>query len=839
MKSVQLPPELPALDRKFLSVTWPMIVIAALMLSLCIVSLSTLSSIRAFVNGEGMWSKAERQAIAELRQYASTGTPDHYQRFRAELAVNLGDHVTRLELQSRSPNYELAARGFIAGRNHPDDVPGMMRMFRLFRNSWILAPPIAAWTRADEWIAQLDQVGQQIHTAMQSDDAAPGRVEQLVAAAELIHQRVAPLEDEFSTSLGRTSRLVLELLSGFLALCSTLLVGIGAVISRNTIRRGERIANALRETQEQAFVAQARSHVTLESIADAVLCTNLAQQVTYMNGAAEQLTGWSAAEAETQSLATVLTILPEPNTFSVTAEISRILSGEQRTGSATGSLLQRRDGSTVPIHEHAAPICDSHGEVMGIVFVLRDITQERAFATQLQYQATHDALTGLANRREFERQLLLAIEDQERSGTEYSLLYLDLDQFKVINDTCGHAAGDELICQVSSAVRQRLRGGDLLARLGGDEFGALLAQCPPHAALIIAESIRRRISELRFLWKGKIFAVNASIGVLSLAESLPTVDHALSAADQACYLAKDNGRNRVQIYRPDDQEMCARHGEMRWVEKLHSALELDRFALFAQEIRPLANPNALGGSSEASHFEILIRMIDVDGALIAPMAFIPAAERYGLMPRLDRWVIANACRNLAEIRARRGTIPTCMINLSGGSVTDSGIVDFVRENLAKFALPGHSIGFEVTETAAIGNLARASELMNRLKEIGCPMALDDFGSGMSSFGYLRSLPIDYLKIDGDFVKDMATDAIDFAVVEAIHHIGRVMGIKTIAESVENEAILSALLLVGVDFAQGFHLGRPIPMLEVMSRPAADALPHAAALETSSVVALRR
>jgi diguanylate cyclase (GGDEF)-like protein/PAS domain S-box-containing protein len=802
MPFVPPPRESSALHRKLLSVTWPMMAIAALMLSLCIASLSTLSSIRAFVNGEGMWSKAERQAVAELRQFARTGSSDHYRRFRAELAVNLGDRAARLELQSHTPNYLRAAQGFIAGRNHPDDVAGMMRMFRLFRNSSIFAAPLAAWTEADEWIAKLDQAGEQMQSAMQSDGAGSDRVERLAGVAEFIHLGVAPLEDEFSASLGRTSRLVMGLLSGLLALCSVVLVGIGAIISRNMIRRGERIASALRESQEQVFAAQARSHVTLESIADAVLCTNLEQQVTYMNGAAEQLTGWTTTEAEQQPLSTVLNILPEADAFS-----------------AAGSLLQRRDGSTVPIHEHAAPICDSRGAVTGSVFVLRDMTQQRIFATQLQHQATHDALTGLTNRREFERQLRLVIEDQQRSGGDYALLYLDLDQFKVINDTCGHAAGDELICQVSTAVRQRLRGGDLLARLGGDEFGVLLMHCPTHAALKLAESIRHRVSELRFMWKGRIFAVNASIGVLSLAESLPTVDDALSAADQACYLAKDNGRNRVQIFHPDDQEMCARRGEMQWVEKINVALELDRFALFAQEIRPLSIPNTPGDNG-AARYEILIRMIDADGALISPMAFIPAAERYGLMPRIDRWVIANACRHLAQMRLRHGAIPICMINLSGASVTDAGLVDFVRANLAQFDLPARCVGFEMTETAAIANLARASELMSQLKEIGCPLALDDFGSGMSSFAYLRSLPVDYLKIDGEFVKDMATDVVDYAVVEAIHRIGRVMAIKTVAESVENEAILSALMLVGVDFAQGFHLGRPMPLLDALNRPAA-------------------
>jgi len=793
-----------------------MLAIVVLMLSMCVASLSLLSSIRAFVHGESMWSKAERQAIADLRDYARSGDPDDYARFRAELAVNLGDYAARLQLQSASPDYDLAAQGFIAGRNHVDDIPGMMRVFRWFRGSPLLAEPVSAWTQADEWIAKLEHIGVEIHTAIESKHAVPGALERLATEAELIHLQVAPLEDDYSTSLGRTSRLVYYLLSAILTLCSATLVGFGLIISHKTIRRSERLARELRIIEEQAFVAQARSHVTLASIADAVLCTNLANQVTYMNGAAEALTGWSSVEATQQPIHSVLHIVLEPNVFSITADIAEILSGEQRTGPATGSILKRRDGSTVAIHEHASPIRDSHGEVIGIVFVLRDITQERAFSTQLHYQATHDALTGLANRREFERRLQHAIDDRQRVGTNHALLYVDLDQFKVVNDTCGHAAGDQLLCQVSSAVKQRLRSGDMLARLGGDEFGILLARCAATDAMSLAELIRQRISEQRFPWKDKVFAINASIGVLCLTDHQATVDDAMSAADQACYLAKDNGRNRVQLYRPDDQEMRARHGEMQWVERINAALELDRFVLFAQEIRPLARWNS-DPAGQPPHLEILVRMLDANGALVSPMAFIPAAERYGLMPRIDRWVIAAACKTLAECRIRFGEIPTCMINLSGGSITDPGIVDFVRARLSQYSLPGHRVGFEMTETAAIGNLSRAAELMGQLKELGCPLSLDDFGSGMSSFGYLRNLPVEYLKIDGEFVKDMATDNIDYAVVEAIFHIGKVMGIKTVAESVENAETLSALKQIGVDFAQGYHLARPMPMIEAVDR----------------------
>ena len=816
----QSPTDSAATRRKLLTATWPLIVIAGLMLSLCVASLSTLSTIRAFVNGEGLWSKAEGQSIAELRYFAASGSPADYQRFRNEIAVPVGDRVARLELQSAAPDYVLAANSFIVARNHPDDVPGMMRLFRVFRHSWILARPIDAWTRADELILQLDEIGRQMHTLMESGSAAGGSVSQLLGEAEHIHRQVAPLEDEFSRSLGSTSRQVQRLLSLSLALCSIILVGMGAAISLKMIRRSERIALALRQAEEAAFVAQARSHVTLQSIADAVLCTNRACEVTYMNSAAEVLLGWPAAQAVGQPLATVLHMLPEPNTVSVTAEIAQILAGEQSTGPATGSQLRKRDGSTTSVHERAAPIRDSHGEVIGIVFVMRDITQERALAAQLLHQATHDALTGLANRREFEQQLGRAMVDQKSTGTDYALLYLDLDQFKVVNDTCGHAAGDELICQVSWAVKHELRAADVLARLGGDEFGILLANNAQAAALEVAESIRRRISELRFVWEGKVFSTNVSIGVLSLTESLATVGDALSAADQACYLAKDSGRNRVQFYRPDDQVMRARHGEMRWVERLNRAIELDQFALFAQEIRAVGS-TAVNANFEAPHFEILIRMIDSDGTLIAPMAFIPAAERYGLMPKIDRWVIAHACENLAALRERHGAIPTCMINLSGASVTDPGMADFVRSQLVQFALPAHSIGFELTETAAITNLASASQLMHRLKEIGCPMALDDFGSGMASFAYLRRLPVDYLKIDGEFVRDMTTDAVDYEIVEAIHNVGRVMGVKTVAESVENADILAALLLVGVDFAQGYHISRPTPMMDITYRRQRD------------------
>ncbi|MDB6156446.1 MAG: sensory box protein [Gammaproteobacteria bacterium] len=793
---------------------WPLLLTMTLMLLLSVASISTLSSLRAYVNGEGRWSKAEGQAIADLRRYSATGQEGDYQRFRSQLAVPLGDRMARLELQSANPDIALAARGFLAGRNDPADIPGMIRLFRLFRSSLIMAPSIRFWTNGDALIMQLALIGQRLHAEISASHPDSGYVESLLGAAEHVHVRVAPLEDGFSAALGSASRKVTSLLLIMLSLCSVALVFLGIAIVRGHLRRSERMTAALRASQELVYLEQERSHVTLGSIADAVISASPDRRITYMNSAAERLTLWSQEDAQQHSLADVLSMEPESQSRSVLERLESILAGRELSGPATGVMLHRRDGSQVVIHERAAPIRDCNGHTTGIVLVLRDITHERALAARLEYEATHDPLTGLTNRREFETLLNAAIQDQRTRGTHYALLYLDLDQFKVINDTCGHAAGDGLIRKVAWLINDQLPSGDVLARLGGDEFGALLRDMRCEEALALAESIRRRIAELRFEWEGRIFAVNSSIGVTVIDNTLAGVSDALSAADQACYLAKDSGRNRVQLYRPDDQRVQSRHGEMRWVERINAALDNDSFVLVAQEIRAIGTAATADRESPVHRFELLLRMTANDGTWIAPMAFIPAAERYGLMPRVDRWVIAQACRELAALRTQGRWLPVCMVNLSGASVSDPSLADYISGCLRKYDLPGPQIGFELTETAAIGDLASASQLMTRLRGLGSPIALDDFGSGMSSFSYLKALPIDFLKIDGAFVRDVSSDPVDRAVVEAIQRVGRVMSIQTIAECVEDEAALSALTEIGVDYAQGWHIARPALLTEI-------------------------
>jgi len=447
-----------------------------------------------------------------------------------------------------------------------------------------------------------------------------------------------------------------------------------------------------------------------------------------------------------------------------------------------------------------------------------DASELRELTERLEHQATHDSLTGLFNRRGFETQLAAAIEQRQVTGRDAALLYFDLDQIKVVNDSCGHAAGDELIRQVAWRVQRMAGESCTMGRLGGDEFALLLPGMVGESAVEFAEQMREQLSDQRFYWDGKTFAVSASIGVLPLDQNVPSVAEALSIADQACYMAKDNGRNRVQLYCPDDHELQQRRGELHWVERLQAALDCDGFELVAQEIKPLAY-QARAGNRKANvppkrRFELLLRMVGPDGQLVAPMAFIPAAERYGLMPRVDRWVIARACRELAALRDSGRPLPTCMINLSGTSASDPGLADYVAGCLQQNGLEGAHVGFELTETAAVGNLAACSTLMSRLRRLGCVIALDDFGTGMSSFSYLRNLPIDLLKIDRAFIRNVATDPIDHALVETIHRIGGIMGVRTVAEGVESEEVLAALALIGVDFAQGMHVRRPVPLVQI-------------------------
>ncbi len=570
------------------------------------------------------------------------------------------------------------------------------------------------------------------------------------------------------------------------------------VAIRTDITEHKRLEKAL-------FKEKERAQITLESIGDGVITTNARGLVDYMNPRAEMLAGVEFEDTRGHSLSAVLNVFDEATHKAIDAPIDACLKKGHRVVLPGQVVVNQFTGKEFAIEVTASPILDRDGAVVGVVIVFHDVTELRGLASKVSYQATHDALTGLINRREFERRLELLLESARNDGKDHALCYIDLDQFKIVNDTCGHVAGDELLRQLTTLLQAQVRERDTLARLGGDEFGVLLGDCQLKKAEAIAEELCRIVKEFRFVWQDKSFEIGASIGLVAIGQESGGMTDLLSAADAACYVAKDKGRNRVYVYQPDDEELVARHGEMQWVSRINHALDQDRFQLFFQPIVPLQ------GVDKGLHVEILLRMWGESGRLIFPMAFIPAAERFDLMPAIDRWVIRNVfsfCEN-----SGRDDV-TYAINLSGASLSDAGLMEFLREQFANYEVLPCNISFEITETAAISNLSEAIHFISELKMHGCRFALDDFGSGLSSFAYLKNLPVDYLKIDGGFIRGIIDNPIDCAMVESINHIGHVMEIKTIAEFVENDEIYKCVKDLGIDYAQGYNIAKPRPLTEL-------------------------
>ncbi len=483
----------------------------------------------------------------------------------------------------------------------------------------------------------------------------------------------------------------------------------------------------------------------------------------------------------------------------------------------------RPDGTTIVLNHRGHPIRNPAGAFCGYRGTGSDVTNAYQLSEQLAYQASHDTLTGLVNRNEFESRLCRALDSAHLGEAEHALCYLDLDQFKIVNDTCGHVAGDELLRQLAQVLRARVRNQDTLARLGGDEFGVLMERCPVEHAHSVADALRQSVEDFRFHWEGKVFAVGVSIGLVPVVQSSHDASSVLRAADTACYAAKDEGRNRVHVFHEKDSEVVRRQGEMRWVSRIQSALADDRFRIYAQRIQPIAAQH-----SDGKHYELLLRMVDNDGQLVLPGQFLPAAERYNAATRLDRWVV-TAARDWFQTHPKElASLGLCSINLSGQSLGDQRFLQFVMDQFSDGLLPPERFCFEVTETAAIGDLTRATAFINTLRRMGCQFSLDDFGSGLSSFAYLKTLAVDYLKIDGVFVRDIVTNSIDLAMVRSINEIGHVMGKKTVAEFVESAEILEKLREIGVDYAQGYHIAQATPLddyaLNRSASPSAQASP---------------
>jgi diguanylate cyclase (GGDEF)-like protein/PAS domain S-box-containing protein len=555
------------------------------------------------------------------------------------------------------------------------------------------------------------------------------------------------------------------------------------------------------------------AQITLESIGDGVITTGIAGKVDYLNPVAEQLTGWTNVEARGLPLSKVLVLMDETTGLAAVDPVKRCLEeGRSFRLSDHTVLIHRAEDRDFAVQVAISPVHDRERQCVGTVMVFHDVTEIRGIARRMSYQASHDSLTGLVNRQEFERRLRRLLENARSEARCHAMCYLDLDQFKIVNDTCGHIAGDELLRQLATALQNGVRENDTLGRLGGDEFGVLLEGCPLDRAISIAEGLRQIVQEFRFAWQDHVFEIGVCIGLVPINADSGSLTEVLSSADAACYLAKSGGRGRVHVYEPDATTVAQRHGEMQWVSRIGAALEEGRAQLYAQPTLPLSNK-----ARRREYSEILLRIYNEEGTLVPNAAFFPAAKRYNMMPTIDRWVIRKFCSLISEaqIPVHQG-LGIFAINLSGQSLSDESFLDFVVDQLRQSQVQPNNICFEITETAAIANLTRAMRFISVLKTMGAHFALDDFGSGLSSFAYLKNLQVDFLKIDGSFIKDTKEDPVDYAMVKIINQIGNVMDIRTIAEAVERQSVLAKLKELGVDYAQGFAIAEPASLQESLA-----------------------
>lgn len=553
-------------------------------------------------------------------------------------------------------------------------------------------------------------------------------------------------------------------------------------------------------------VAPTPQQLALNSLAEAVIATDDRGRITFMNPAAERLTGSEASQATGKLLEEIISLVDESDRRLLADPVHQALtSGAPVTLGRRALLLSRSTGGERSIELSASPVRNEAKEVVGAALVLHDVTELRGLARQMSYQATHDALTGLVNRREFERRLEEAIDSGHRGDSQHVLCYLDLDRFKLVNDTSGHLAGDSMLREVAKLLRDAVRDSDTVARLGGDEFGMLLIGCPLEKARQIADDVCRSVGDYRFVWKDRIFNIGVSVGLVEISRESGTLEELMAAADTACYVAKKQGTGRVAVYSARDEALARHSGEIQWLQRLQGALRENRFQLYHQIIVPTHGVD--GGPA----MEVLIRLRDENGQELPPAEFMRAAERYRLMGLVDRWVVQTTFAALGRGALVVQPDRSVAINISGQTLGDLQFLEFVVECLDSTGVSPAQICFEITESAVVANLDHARRFIGVLHGMGCQFALDDFGSGVGSFSNLKNLPLDYLKIDGSFIRNLARDTVNQAMVTAMIKLARTLNFKVIAEQVEDSAALEAARRMGVDYLQGYAIGRPQPL----------------------------
>lgn len=750
------------------------------------------ATISAYMGGESIWSRSQLSAVIFFDRYARSGDPNDLQQARNRLAVPLSDRKARLAMEAEPLDTEAARAGLIGGKNHPDDVTRMIWLMRNLSDIEEFQRAIVAWKKTDPALIQLRDIGDALEkewSATMPDRAQINLLRQQLAAT---NEELHAFSLQFREAMGDAARWTTTVLSGvstaFLLFLAVVAWRISARLTRSVRQSGQNF---------QAIFEQAAVGIAQVNSEGAVLD---------VNETLSKILGYPKKQLLAMSYRDLLH--PEDR------ESGRLQQQEVSFGSADSYTFQQRlinaSGDFLWARLTVSVGHYQKNHTINYIVVLEDISESYRMSEELNYQANHDVLTGLINRRAFERHLEYVLNESQTEHTNHALCFVDLDQFKVVNDTSGHLAGDELLRQVAKVAGYSLRESDVLARLGGDEFGIILRNLSDASAAGIAEKLRATLEDMNFTWEGRSHNVGCSIGVVPITPDIADTSTMMRAVDIACYVAKNQGRNRVHLSVAGDARISEQRTEMEWVNRIQTALQENRFFLDAQLIAPS------GKRGSGLRYEVLIRLRDEDGKTVPPGAFLPAAERFGIAPKLDRWVIDEVFHQLVAHEKHLDELDACHINLSGRSFDQPDFADFVIERLQHYRLPGRKICFEITETAAMHNLADTELFMARLHGSGCSFALDDFGTGLSSFSYLRRLPVEYLKIDGVFVRDIVTDQTDLAMVRAINDIGKTLGKKTIAEFVENHETMQLLEGMGVDYAQGYGLHRPFLFQDLLN-----------------------
>lgn len=772
-----------------------MVLLSLAGLALMVSAIKLQNDAAAYITGESIWSKGISQTIFQLDSYAETGSPEHLQDALQALQIPLSARAARIALEQQPPDRERARQGFIDSGNDPAVTPGLIRLFLYFSWAPEFGEAVELWHATDQDILRLQQIASQLQQQGATEADAAMLRQEIAEIQSSLHEKAGLFSEKINDSVAWLERtlITIAIIGG---LVFTVIIGIIFYQVLGWLRARDRRFIA---TFEQAGIGMAQI-----STSGAILDVNPALCKTLRS---------DRATLQRSHIRDIL----HPADLSNNLEHNRELMEGRSSSYTIEQRCLRGDKSEITAKLTSALTRDANGHPEQFIWIIEDISDTRRLSEKLSYQASHDDLTRLLNRRETERQLVLALESARREQIRHVLCVVDIDQFKIINDTCGHLAGDELLRQYSAMLRERLREKDSLGRIGGDEFAIILHDCNLEQGIQAAEKLRQETSSFEFQWQERNFFPSVSIGLVEISAHAEDVNGLLRAADTACHLAKDMGRNRVHAYVDSDETIARHHSGLHWLGNLQSALDNKRLVLFAQQIVCLDNSHGL-------RYEVLVRLMDEHGKIFPPNEFLPTAERYGLISRVDQQVLELTIQFLVANPEHLEALECCHINVSGISIGNREYRDFLTNTLDSAGIPKGKLCFEITETAAMENLQEAWKFFQSVQDRGYHIALDDFGSGLSSFSYLRGLPASILKIDGSFVRDITSDPQDEAVVRAINDVSRTLGKSTVAEFVESDAALEMLRGMEVTYAQGYAIHRPGPITDILKirMPVAEA-----------------